>query len=62
MTGRRPKLRRILSGPSVRVIVVEHRDGAGPLGAGQLDAAPTAAGRRIVPPVRAGRAVTWGGT
>jgi putative resolvase len=48
MDGRRPKLRRILSDPSVTVIVVEHRDRLARFGAEQLDAALAAAGRRIL--------------
>ena len=48
MNGRRPRLRRILSDPSVTVIVVEYRDRLAGLGAGQLDAWLAAAGRRIL--------------
>ena len=48
VSGRRPKLRRILSDPSVMVIVVEHRDRLARFGTEQLDAALAAAGRRVV--------------
>ncbi len=48
MNGRRPKLRRILSDPSVTVIVVEHHDRLARFGTEQLDAALAAAGRRIL--------------
>ena len=48
MNGGRPKLRRILSDPSVTVIVVEHRDRLARLGTEQLDAALAAAGRRVL--------------
>jgi putative resolvase len=48
LNGKRPKLRRNLSDPDVRVIVVEHRDRLARLGVGQLQAALAAQGRRIV--------------
>ena len=48
MGGRRPRLRRVLSDPSVTVIVVEHRDRLARFGAGQLGAALAAAGRRVL--------------
>jgi putative resolvase len=48
ITGRRPKLRRILSDPSVTVIVVEHRDWLARFGTEQIDAALAAAGRRVL--------------
>ena len=48
MNGRRPELRRILSDPSVTVIVVEHRDRLARFGAEALDAALAAAGRRVL--------------
>jgi putative resolvase len=48
MNERRPKLRRILSDPSVTVIVVEHPDRLARFGTGQLDAALAAAGRRVL--------------
>ena len=48
MNGRRPKLRRILSDPSVTVIVVEHRDRLARFGTEALDAALAAAGRRVL--------------
>jgi putative resolvase len=47
MNGRRPKLRRILSDPSVTVIVVEHRDRLARFGVEHLEAALAAQGRRI---------------
>ena len=48
MNGRRPKLRRVLSDPSVTVIVVEYRDRLARFGTEQLDAALAAAGRRVL--------------
>ncbi len=48
MNGRRPELRRVLSDPSVMVIVVEHRDRLARCGAEQLDAPLAAAGRRVL--------------
>jgi putative resolvase len=48
MTGNRPKLRRILSDPSVTVIVVEHRDRLARFGVEQLESALAAAGRRVL--------------
>ena len=48
MNGRRPRLRRIVSDPSVTVIVVEYRDRLARFGAEQLDAALAGAGRPIL--------------
>ena len=48
LTGRRPRLRRILSDPDAKVIVVEHRDRLARFGVEQLEAALSAQGRRIV--------------
>jgi putative resolvase len=48
LSGKRPKLRRILSDPSARVVVVEHRDRLARFGVGHLEAALSAHGRRIV--------------
>ncbi|CKL82969.1 resolvase [Mycobacterium tuberculosis] len=48
LNGKRPKLRRILSDPDARVIVVEHRDRLGRFGVEHLEAALSAQGRRIV--------------
>jgi putative resolvase len=48
MNGNRPKLRRILSDPSVTVIVVEHRDRLARFGVEQLESALAAAGRRVL--------------
>ncbi|BBY54628.1 hypothetical protein MKOR_18790 [Mycolicibacillus koreensis] len=48
LNGKRPKLRRILSDPDVRVIVVEHRDRLARFGVEHLEAALSAQGRRIV--------------
>lgn len=48
MNGKRPKLRRILSDPDAKVIVVEHRDRLARLGVEHLEAALAAQGRRIV--------------
>jgi putative resolvase len=48
--GKRPKLARILSDPSARVIVVAYRDRLAPFGAEHLHAAMSLQGRRIVVP------------
>jgi len=48
LNGKRPKLRRILSDPSVTVIVVEHRDRLARFGVEHLEAALAAQGRRVV--------------
>jgi putative resolvase len=45
---KRPKLRRILSDPDAKVIVVEHRDRSARFGVEHLEAALSAQGRRIV--------------
>jgi putative resolvase len=46
--GKRPRLRRVLSDPDARVIVVEHRDRLARFGVEHLEAALSAQGRRIV--------------
>jgi putative resolvase len=46
--GKRPKLRRILSDPDAKVIVVEHRDRLARFGVEHLEAALAAQGRRVV--------------
>jgi len=48
LNGKRPKLRRILSDPSVSVVVVEHRDRLARFGVEHLEAALVAHGREIV--------------
>ena len=48
VNGKRPKLRRVLSDPDAKVIVVEHRDRLARFGVEHLEAALTAHGRRIV--------------
>jgi putative resolvase len=48
VNGRRPKLRRVLSDPSVTVIVVERRERLARFGTEALDAALAAAGRRVL--------------
>ncbi len=48
LNGKRPKLRRVLSDPSARVVVVEHRDRLARFGVEHLEAAFAAGGRRIV--------------
>ena len=48
LNGKRPKLRRVLSDPDARVIVVEHRDRLARFGLEHLEAAWSAQGRRIV--------------
>lgn len=47
LNAKRPKLRRILSDPDARVVVVEHRDRLARLGVAHLEAAWSAQGRRI---------------
>ena len=48
LNGKRPKLRRILSDPDARVIVVERRGRLARFGVEHLEAALSAQGRRIV--------------
>ena len=48
LNGKRPMLRRILSDPDAKVIVVEHRDRLARFGVEHLEAALSAQGRRIV--------------
>ena len=48
LTGKRPKLARIVSDPCATVSVVEHRDRLARLGTEHLHAALAANGRRIV--------------
>jgi putative resolvase len=48
VNGKRPKLRRVLSDPAAKVIVVQHRDRLARFGVEQLEAALAAQGRRIV--------------
>ena len=48
LNGKRPKLRRILSDPDAKVIIVEHRDRLARFGVEHLEAALSARGRRIV--------------
>ena len=48
LNGKRPKLRRILSDPDARVIVVERRDRLARFGVEHLQAALAAQGRRIL--------------
>jgi putative resolvase len=48
LNGKRPKLRRVLSDPDARVIVVEHPDRLARFGLEHLEAALSAQGRRIV--------------
>ena len=48
LDGKRPKLRRILPGPSASVVVVEHRDRLARFGVEHLEAAFAAHGRKIV--------------
>jgi putative resolvase len=47
LNGKRPKPRRILSDPSAKVVVVEHRDRLARLGVEHLEAALAAQGRPI---------------
>ena len=48
LNGHRPKLLRILRNPKIGVVVVEHRDRLARFGSDYVDAAMTAAGRRLV--------------
>lgn len=48
LDGKRRKLHRVLSDPGVTVLVVEHRGRLARFGAGHLEAALAASGRRIV--------------
>lgn len=48
LTGKRRKLRRILSDPDAKVVVVKHRDRLARFGVEHLEAALSAQGRRIV--------------
>lgn len=47
LNGARPKLRRLLADPSVRVIVVAHKDRLMRFGSSYLESALSASGRRI---------------
>lgn len=48
MNGSRPKARRLLTDPKVRTVVVEHRDRLGRMNTELVEAALSAAGRRLV--------------
>jgi putative resolvase len=48
VTGRRPKLRRLLADPAVRTVVVTHRDRLARMNAELVEAALSAHGRRLV--------------
>jgi predicted site-specific integrase-resolvase len=48
LNGRRPKLRRLLADPKVRVIVVEHRDRLMRFGVEYVESSLSAQGRRVV--------------
>ncbi len=48
MTGRRPKLRRLLADPAVQTVVVTHRDRLARMNAELVEAALWAHGRRLV--------------
>jgi putative resolvase len=48
MTGRRPKLRRLLADPAVHTVVVTHRDRLARMNAELVEAALSAHGRRLV--------------
>jgi putative resolvase len=48
MTGRRPKLQRLLADPAVRTVVVTHRDRLARMNAELVQAALSAHGRRLV--------------
>lgn len=48
LNGRRPKLRRLLSDPAIRTVVVEHRDRLGRMNTELVEAALAAHGRTLV--------------
>jgi putative resolvase len=48
LKGKRPKIRRVVSDPSARVVVVEHKDRLAWFGVEHLEAALSTQGRRIV--------------
>jgi putative resolvase len=48
LSGKRPKLRRILPGPSASVVIVEHRGRLARFGVEHLEAALAAHGRKVV--------------
>src|SRR5882672_10757737 len=48
MNGARAKVRRLLADPQVRTVVVEHRDRLGRMNTEMVEAALSAAGRRLV--------------
>jgi putative resolvase len=48
MNGSRPKARRLLADPKATMVVVEHRDRLGRMNVGLVEAALSAAGRRLV--------------
>ncbi len=48
LNGKRPRLRRVLSDPDARVIVVEHRDRLARFGVEHLEAAQATQGRQIL--------------
>ena len=48
LNGKRSKLRRVLSDPDAKVIIVEHQDRLARFGVAHLEAALAAHGRRIV--------------
>jgi len=48
MNGRRPRLKRLLADPQVRMIVVEHRDRLARFGVDHLEAALSAQGRKLM--------------
>jgi len=48
MNGNRPRLRSILSDPSVKILAVEHRDRFGRMNAELVESALAASGRRLM--------------
>ena len=48
LNGHRPKIMRLLADPSVRVIVVEHRDRLARLGSEYIESALSASGRKLI--------------
>lgn len=48
MNGQRPKLRRLLSDPTVGIVVIEHRDRPGRMNTELIEAARAASNRRVV--------------
>lgn len=59
LNGKRPKLERILSDPSARVVLVEHGDRLALFGVESLEAAVAAEDRRWWWPMQVRRPTIW---